>query len=97
MGSDGICPSCDTLPHPDTTAKCWVCNKVFHAFCEAVKNESNLACKTMARLFNSASTIDNYNFLCDSCKTRVEILIATENNPASKNGPSTSIDVILNS
>ena len=78
IGGNSICPACNTVPTPEQAVKCWVCKHVFHGHCGALASDSNLGSKTMVKTFLADSTKDNFNFLCDSCKTRVEILITKE-------------------
>lgn len=92
--SNGNCSTCNSLPNPDTVVKCWVCKRLFHAHCEHAESVYVLASKTMVKTFNAASTIDNFNFSCDNCKTRLEILVATM--PASGNPPSTRVEASEN-
>ena len=72
IDSHSKCGTCNTTPAPDQIVQCFVCNDVFHAYCEMRQRDDNLCTKSMVKAFCADSTKGNFKFFCDPCVTNLE-------------------------
>ena len=80
VGENSVCPACENTPVQDQCVECFMCQCVFHAYCEGRSNDTNLGTKTMVKTFLAGSTKSNFKFFCDSCLTQMEVnMVETEN------------------
>ena len=66
------CGTCDLVPPQDQIVKCFLCNSVFHGYCEATNKDDNVGTKSMLKAFAAESTKGNFKFFCDPCLTNFE-------------------------
>ena len=79
IGTNSICPGCETVPQSSECTKCFICKSQYHAVCETL-GDKILGTKTMVKSFVLKSTKSNFKFFCDVCLTNLEQnLVETEN------------------
>ena len=66
------CETCGLVPPQDQNVQCFLCNSVFHGYCEAMNKDENVGTKSMLKTFNAESTKGNFKFFCDICLTNFE-------------------------
>ena len=73
------CGTCDLVPPQDQIVKCFLCESVFHGYCEVTSRDGNVGTKSMLKAFSAESTKGNFKFFCDPCLTTFETdLVNTE-------------------
>ena len=68
----GKCLSCSGSPQASETVKCATCKEYFHALCEKSTDNNFICLKSFLKNWHSPSVKSNFEWNCDSCKTKKE-------------------------
>ena len=72
LDSTGKCATCCESPQSNHTITCSTCCKHFHGNCSAANDSNYIAKKSFLIAWQSPSIKANFQWHCDSCKTRIE-------------------------
>lgn len=76
--SDSTCPSCKEVSQAQDNLQCFMCKSVFHAACPTMEESEKVGTKSVVNQFNRQSTKKNFKFFCESCLTRFENDLASD-------------------
>ena len=77
LDTAGTCNSCKEVVIAEEHLECFFCKGVFHGSCSTMAAEDKIGTKSLVTHFNRASTQSNFKFFCNSCLTKFEIDLAS--------------------
>ena len=72
LDQSGKCTTCAHIPSPLTIVTCASCVKPFHGYCTSANDNNFISKQTFMKSWHSPSVKSNFQWHCDSCKTRME-------------------------
>ena len=75
--NSGTCNSCKEVVTAEENLECFFCKGVFHGSCSNMAQEEKPGTKSLVTHFNRASTLKNFKFFCNTCLTKFEIDLAS--------------------
>ena len=75
--SSGTCNSCKEVVMAEENLECFFCKGVYHGSCSNMAQEEKPGTKSLVTHFNRPSTQKNFKFFCNTCLTKFEIDLAS--------------------
>jgi hypothetical protein len=73
----GTCSTCNSLDATSFSVRCFNCKQYFHALCKDEEKENSICTKSFLGQYvtrsNQSDRTGNFCFICDPCKTKLEM------------------------